>query len=242
MADEARGGGVVTEDAHPALISRALFARCQTRGVQSQRTGKLAGRFLLVGIARCGGCGRGLRLSTSGDGRAFYRCREVGCPARGYAGAERLDAFVLNRLEELLTGRDYDGYQIGEGDPDRWRDATFVARPAADDAAVGEAELALDEAKAELDSFLADVKLRSVVGPDRFAGMAADRVAIVNKCQSELAAARDANSTSWALVGELWLKEWSHAERCEYLARVLRSVVVSKGREPLSGRVEVDLR
>ncbi|HSI98260.1 MAG TPA: recombinase family protein [Gaiellaceae bacterium] len=86
---EARGAGKVAEGAHPALVSRALFARCQGRGVQSQRTGKLAGRFLLQGVATCAGCGRGLRLSTSGKGRAFYRCRTTGCPERGYAGPRR---------------------------------------------------------------------------------------------------------------------------------------------------------
>lgn len=64
---EARGAGQVREGAHPALVSKALFAKCQGRGIQSARTGRLAGLHLLQGVATCAGCGRGLRLSTSGS-------------------------------------------------------------------------------------------------------------------------------------------------------------------------------
>jgi DNA invertase Pin-like site-specific DNA recombinase len=147
---EARGAGKVVQGAHPAIVSRALFAKCQTRGVQSQRSGVIASRFLLQGVATCAGCGRGLRLSTSGDGRAFYRCRTTGCRERGYAGAERLDSFVLNRVEELLTGRDYDGVQVAEaGGEKTWRGATYVAT-LGDEAEVEEARHALEEAREDL--------------------------------------------------------------------------------------------
>jgi hypothetical protein len=43
-------------------------------------------------------------------------------------------------------------------------------------------------------------------------------------------------------VGRLWNTEWGHAERAEWVSRVIRSVVVAKGREPLSRRCHVELR
>ena len=42
--------------------------------------------------------------------------------------------------------------------------------------------------------------------------------------------------------GRLWLEEWGHAERKEWVERVVRSVTVSRGPEPLSRRCEVALR
>jgi hypothetical protein len=45
---------------------------------------------------------------------AHYVCRRLECTEHAYARAEQLDAFVLNRIEELLTGRDYDGVLVGE--------------------------------------------------------------------------------------------------------------------------------
>jgi hypothetical protein len=223
---EARGAGEVREGAHPALVTRALFARCQGRGLQSARAGKLSGRFLLQGVAGCAGCGRGLRLSTSGAGRAFYRCRTTGCPARGYAGAAELDAHVLNVLDERLDA----------ADPAGW-----VALPG-DGREVEEAEAALAEARTDLDGFLGDTKLRGVLGAERYAAAASSYVAVVNKCEHDLAEARAAATGGHELVGRLWNTEWGHAERKEWVERMCRSVTVSKGREPLSKRVEVTLR
>ena len=224
---EARAAGAVTEGAHPAIVSKSLFAKCQERGVQSARTGVLAGRFLLQGVARCAGCGRGLYLSTSGKGRAFYRCRTTVCEARGYAGAEALDAHVLNVLDERLN----------PADPAGW-----VAAPGGDDAEVAEAELALAEARADLDGFLEDTTLRRTLGADRYNAAVADYVAVADKAEADMERARAASSGSFDLVGRLWNTEWGHAERAEWLARVVKSVVVAKGREALSRRVEVELR
>jgi DNA invertase Pin-like site-specific DNA recombinase len=239
---EARGGGAVVEGAHPALVSRALFARCQGRGVQSQRAGRLAGRYLLQGVARCAGCGRGLRLSTSGKGRAFYRCRTTGCAARGYAGADALDAYVLNSIEEQLTGLNYDGERVGPGVSDEAHRAATLVPTLGDEAEVEEARLALEEARAELDEWLNDTELRRAVGPAKHTEAAASYAAVVAKCEADLEAARARHTGGWGLVGRLWNTEWGHAERREWVARVVREVIVSKGREPLSERVEVELR
>lgn len=221
----ARSGEEVREDAHPALVTKALFKRCQVRGKQSARTGRLQGKFLLGGIATCAACGYGLRLSSGGrNGTEFYICRHRHCAERAYANAKRLDSYVLNVIEERENG----------ADPSTW-----VARPGGDDGDVAEAETTLAEAREDIDSWLADTKLRGILGPERYADAAADRVAVVNKAESDLAAAREATNGSYDLVGRLWNTEWGHAERHEWLERMVAACSVSKGREPLSERVEV---
>ncbi len=67
-------------------------------------------------------------------------------------------------------------------------------------------------------------------------------VAVVNKAEADLAEARERSAGSWELVGRLWNTEWGWAERKEWVERMVRSVVVSRGREPLSRRCEVELR
>jgi len=241
----ARYGGAVHENAHEPIVPRSLWKRCQEKRRPSARSGLLTQRYLLQGIATCASCGRVMYLSGGRRTKdyAHYICRRLECEEHAYARAGQLDAFVLNRIEELLTGRDYDGVRTGPGvSEEAWRAATYVARPGADDAEVAEAETALEEARADLDSFLADTNLRRILGPDKHAEAASNYVAVVSKCEADLAEARERTAGSWELVGRLWLQEWGWAERREWLERMVRSVVVSKGREPLSRRIQVELR
>lgn len=225
---EIRNGSEVREGAHEAIVSRGLFARCQGRGLQSERTGRLAGKFLLGGIASCASCGRGLRLTSGGrKGVEFYICRNRHCDAKAYANARRLDDFVLNAIDE----------RINAADPGHW-----VARPGGGKREVADAEADAAEARADLDGFLLDTTLRRVLGPDKYAGAAANYVTVLNAAEQALAEAREASSGSYDLVGRLWNTEWGHAERTEWLRKMAASVVVTKGREPLSGRVEIELR
>ena len=149
--------------------------------------------------------------SNSSGGRRknpYYFCRQRGCDDHAYAQAAALDSFVLNTIEERLTGRDYDGATTGPVDAARWEAATFVPRPSGDDADRAEAEESLAEARADLDGFLADTSLRSLLGPKRYNEAAANFVAVVNECEADLDAAREVSSGSFELVGRLWLREW----------------------------------
>jgi site-specific DNA recombinase len=225
---EVRSGGLVKENAHPALVTEGLWRKCQGRQLSSQRTGRLAGRFLLQGIAQCASCGRGLRLSTGGNNhRPFYYCRHRHCTDRAYAGANELDSFVLNTLDE----------ELNLADPSQW-----VALPGGDSREVEEMEAARDAAREDLDSFLADTRLRRALGPERHAEAAENYVAVLDKCEADLAEVRERHAGRYELVGRLWNTEWGHAERYEWVCRMVRQVVVSRGREPLSRRAEVELR
>jgi DNA invertase Pin-like site-specific DNA recombinase len=242
---EARYGDTVKKDAHRAIIPRASWQRCQAPGRKSARSGRLTERYLLQGLATCSSCGRVMYLSGGkrhGKDYEHYICRRLECGDHAYARAAALDAYVLNFIEEAATGLDYDGIRTGPGDDAAWRAATFVPRPGGDDAEISEADAALADARDDLDSFLADTNLRRILGPDKHAEAAANYVAVVNKAESDLAEARERSTGSWELVGQLWLHEWGWAERREWLERMIRSVAVTRGRGPMSGRVEVELR
>ena len=190
--------------------------------------GAPGGQVLLGGIATCAGCGSGLRLSTGGNNhRPFYYCRNGRCQRRAYAGANELDSFALNTLEE----------ELNLADPSQW-----VALPGGDSREVEEAEAARDAAREDLDSFLADTRLRRALGPEKHAEAAENYVAVLDKCEGDLAEARERHAGRYELVGRLWNTQWGHAERYEWVSCMVRRVVVSKGREPLSRRVEVELR
>jgi len=243
---QARYGGTVKDDAHEAIVPRSLWKRCQAPRRRSARDGRLTQRYLLQGVAVCASCGRTMYLSGGkrhGKDYEHYICRRLECDEHAYARAGQLDSYVLNFVEEAVTGLDYDGVRTGAGlGEEAWRSATFVPRPGGDDGEIAEAEAALEGARADLDEFLADTKLRRVLGPDKHAEAAANYVAVVNKAEADLAETRERSAGSWELVGRLWNTEWGWAERKEWVERMVRSVVVSRGREPLSRRCEVELR
>ena len=87
------------------------------------------------------------------------------------------------------------------------------------------------------------LNLRRILGPEKHAEAAANYVAVVNKCEADLAEARERNTGSCELVGRAsGFTSEAGPKRKEWVERMVRSVVVSRGREPLSRRVEVELR
>jgi DNA invertase Pin-like site-specific DNA recombinase len=226
---QARYGDQVKENAHEAIVSKALFRKCQAPGRRSARSGLLTERYLLQGVATCASCSRVMYLSGGRRTKdyAHYVCRRIECDEHAYARAGELDEHVLDlAFEPLRRGG---------------LEAQWVARPGGD-ADLDEAEAALDEARAEMSSFLADPKLRSVLGPDAYAEAAQAHVALTNQLESDLDEARRAATGGREVIGHLWNTEWGWAERRDWLERVVKSVVVARGRGPLSERAEVELR
>ena len=87
----------------------------------------------------------------------------------------------------------------------------------------------------DLDSWLADKSCGASSDPDHYADATADRVAVVNKAEG-MEDARERHGGRYELVARLWLQEWGWGEEEEGVRYgIIKSVVVSKGREPLSG-------
>ena len=229
---EARHGDTVTKDAHEAIVPRSLWKKCQEKQKASARTGKLGGRFLLQGIATCASCGRPLYLTQGNAQVPVYYCRRLDCDERAYAQAHRLDTFVLS----VLFGVEDEPGLVDTVSPETWVPLRGDGRE------VDEAQFALDEARADLDGFRKDTKLRRTMGAELYAETMGDYVTAVNAAEADLAEARERSTGGLELVGRLWLHDWGWAERREYLERILGSVIVNKGREPLSKRCEVELR
>ncbi len=103
------------EEAHEAILTRAEFDAARVGRRAARPTGKTSHGALLVGVARCAGCGRTLRVRTRTrkDGsvvRAYY-CVDAAsdkCHARAYVHVDRLDAHVETFfLDALRADRRY---------------------------------------------------------------------------------------------------------------------------------------
>jgi DNA invertase Pin-like site-specific DNA recombinase len=103
-------GGEVKEKAHPAIVPPELFAAVQaSRTVQAVPAGDTTRDRLLLGLARCAGCGRTLKVvrAPRAGGRyvVSYYCKNAAgeqCPERAYVHADELDAFVAEWFTTAL--------------------------------------------------------------------------------------------------------------------------------------------
>jgi len=98
----ARSGAFVNEHAHPPIVTREDFEAAQ--GARTKRAvppGATTRDRLLQGLARCGGCGRTLKVvrRSRADGSFVpaYFCKDAAsepCPERAFVRAENLDRYV----------------------------------------------------------------------------------------------------------------------------------------------------
>ena len=116
LADEVyigtiRHGAFVKENAHPAIVPRDLFDAVQAaRTIREAAPGALTRDRLLQGLARCGGCGRTLKVihrpaRLDGTRVASYYCKDAAtdaCPDRAYVHCEDLETFVVEWFERAL--------------------------------------------------------------------------------------------------------------------------------------------
>jgi hypothetical protein len=227
-------GEIEKKDAHPALVAKGVFAKCQIRGRRhSSRDGYLTNRFMLCGIGTCAGCSSYLRLSSGGRNRnPFYICRNLHCAEKAYAQAGALDAYVIN----VLFGYDEEDHSV-PGLIDVF-DQT-VSINVGDPLRIEEAEFEVESVQAALDAFLADTKLITILGEAKYNDTVSDYVTVVNNARNELEQARESEDKIVSL-GKLWVS-WNIQERHEWLEKMIKRCAVSKGREPLSERTDVSL-
>ena len=106
-----RAGSHVNEHAHPAIVERDLFEAAQaSRTTQPVPPGDTTRGLLLLGIARCGGCGRTLKVvrrpRADGSHVAAYYCKNAAsepCVERAYVHADDLDGFIEDWFAGALT-------------------------------------------------------------------------------------------------------------------------------------------
>lgn len=167
---EIRVGDVVQPAAHEPLVGRALWEMAQSpRGVSRSRRGSL-----LAGVLRCAGCGHAMTHETGGARRyRGYRCARLHahgrCPAPAKIGAERAERYVTGLVLERLAGM------------------RFEPRPRT--GATDAAELALDEAEAEL-AVYRDSEAASVIGQAGFVAGLRVRQERVDEARARLVAER----------------------------------------------------
>ncbi len=103
-------GGFRNEAAHEPIIERDLFDAVQaSRTTQSVASGDTTKDRLLIGIARCAGCGKTLRVvrraRADGSFAVSYFCKNAatkGCPDRAFVHADQLDEHVRGWFEQAL--------------------------------------------------------------------------------------------------------------------------------------------
>lgn len=222
-----RHGGFVNENAHEPIIDRNLFDAVQAaKTTIAAITGDTTRDRLLIGIARCSGCGRTLKTvrapRKNGPPVVSYFCKNAAkdhCPNRAFVRAEELDGFVSDWFESALST------------VPRMVDVVAAGR----DLQTAQTELA--RLKADLDKFV----VMEIDDPALFQkGLDARRarVAAAEEKVRQLAAHRSRLPVGGPLIG-LW-SDFSALERRSVLAGLLDHVEVDRGASRgLDGHVRI---
>lgn len=225
----ARSGDYVNEHAHPPIVERDLWDAAQaTRTRTPAATGELTAKRILQGLARCGGCGRTLKVvhrkRQDGSRVSAYFCKDAAtesCSERAYVHADALEEHVAAFFTDALATAP------------RLVDVVAVGR----ELEAAQAELA--DAEAELTAF---VELGAALKREHFQrGYAAREVRVeeVHERVRHLSARLPRIPAGGSLV-KLW-DTFDAAERRDVLAGFLGRVVVSRGASrDLAGNVRIE--
>ena len=92
------------------LVTRELLDEVGVVRTSARPTGETTADRLLLGVARCGGCGRSLKVvrrrRAGGSFVVSYFCKDASseqCSARAYVHAEDLDGYVAAWFERVLA-------------------------------------------------------------------------------------------------------------------------------------------
>ncbi len=242
---QARSGKVVKEGAHEPLVTRAEFdaAHATKKSLLRQRDGSLASQAMLGGLARCAGCGHTLKITgntdrKSGERYPVYYC--VGryasgpCPARANARSSLLDNHVENQVLRALQAED-----------------GLLAQAMAASEQIEKAAREVAEAEHELDLFVDNPKLLSLLGEQKFLKGVEVRQRALDAARAALAEARSQSALAEELGEGDLLRAWPSLtiqERRRLMHGLLDRVVViradRRGRHarPVGERAQIILR
>jgi hypothetical protein len=242
---QARGGGFVNDDAHEAIVTRAQFDAAQSvkKSLFKQHDGSLASQAMLGGLVRCAGCGHTLKITGNTDRRTgerypFYYCTgryATGlCPSRATARASIVDRYVEDQVLEALQAED-----------------GLLAQAVAASRALETAARAVEEAEHELDLFVNNPRLLTVLGEERFLEGVKSRQQALDRARHELAQVRQQSTLADELADGDLLSAWptlSVQEKRRLMHGLLDRVIVTRatgrGRhaDPISDRTQIILR
>jgi DNA invertase Pin-like site-specific DNA recombinase len=241
---QARSGRFVKEQAHEPIVSRAEFDAVQsvTKSLLPQHDGSIASQAMLGGLVRCAGCGHTLKITGNGPKGGRYpiyyctgRYASGLCPARASGRAALIDAYVEQQVVEALQD-----------------EGGLLAQAINASEALEAAVEAVTEAEHELDLFVNNPKLLSLLGEERFVEGVEIRQGALDEARQALAELRQQSSLAQELAddGDL-LQAWpslSVQEKRRLMHGLLDRVVITRangrGRhaQPLSERAQIVLR
>jgi site-specific DNA recombinase len=242
---QARGGQVVKEGAHDSIVTRAEFDAAQTvtKSLLKQRDGSLASQAMLGGLVRCSGCGHTLKITGNTDKKSgarypIYYCTgryATGlCPDRACVRASIVDTYVEEQVLQALQQED-----------------GLVAQAVHASETIEAATRAVAEAEHELDLFVTNPKLLTILGEQKFVeGLEVRQQALeeARKAVGELS--RQSSLVSEFADGDL-LRAWpslSTQEKRQLLHGLLDRVVIKRAQgrgrhaESISQRTQIVLR
>jgi hypothetical protein len=241
---QARSGKYVFEGAHEQLVSRTDFDAVQaTRTLLKARDGSVAGQALLGGLIRCAGCDHTLKITgntskKTGDRYPVYYC--IGryakglCPARATIRASYVDEYVEEQVLAALRA---------EGGP--------IATAVAASQEIEQAAQAVSEAEHELDLFIGNPKLLSLLGEQKFLEGVEVRQRELDQARQRMTELRSQSALANELADGDLLEAWptlSLAERRRLLHGLLDRIVLrradgrGKSGVPLVERTQIVLR
>jgi site-specific DNA recombinase len=242
---QARSGKVVKEGAHEPLVTRAEFdaAQATKKSVFRPRDGSLASQAMLGGLARCAGCGHTLKITGNTDRKSggrypVYYC--VGryatgpCPARANVRASLLDQYVETHVLHALQAED-----------------GLLAQAVAASEQIEAAAREVSEAEHELDLFVNNPKLLSLLGEQKFIEGVEARQRALDETRATLAEIRSQSALADELGDGDLLSAWPSLrtqERRRLMHGLLEQVVVTRadrrGRHarPIGERAQIILR
>jgi len=242
---QARGGGFVNDNAHEPIVTGAEFDAAQSvkKSLFKQHDGSLASRAMLGGLVRCAGCGHTLKITGNTDRRTgerypIYYCTgryATGlCPARATARASIVDGYVEDQVLQALQAED-----------------GLLAQAVAASESIDTATRAVEEAEHELDLFVNNPKLLTLLGEEKFLDGVESRQRALDHARQELAQVRHQSALADELADGDLLAAWptlSVQEKRRLMHGLLDRVVVKRaagrGRhaDPISERTEIVLR
>jgi len=232
---ETRYGDRLVRDSHPALVDRVTFERAHPGEERPKR--RPAAVFPLSGFATCANCGEvliGARAGVTPDGRGkrAYRCRASLASWKG----ERCGAstnVLADLLENYLVERIKQAYEQGGT-------ADVAASVADTDDTFEDVQRELEAAESEVERFAADPTAAELLGEAAWTAALRTRTERAEAARAAYREHVDAMRTADIVIPPIELLDSLAPEELTTVLRsVFQSVRVSRGRGPLSGRVEL---